>query len=156
ARGSLVPERPEGARAPCRQRRDRDRIAARAVPVDDGVAAGLRRRGRRLRPPDRRPPGERQDRRALRERRVRQRAPRRPRAGARQARGTDRRHAVVRATDPTVTGQVTQPKATGAGVFVIFALPTQAIQAFVAAARLGWRPVEYVTSVSIDPAVMQI
>jgi len=51
---------------------------------------------------------------------------------------------------------VTQLKATGAGVFVIFALPTQAIQAFVAAARLGWRPVEYVTSVSIDPAVMQI
>jgi len=59
-------------------------------------------------------------------------------------------------TDPTVTGQVTQLKATGAGVFVIFALPTQAIQAFVAAARLGWKPVEYVTSVSIDPAVMQI
>ena len=59
-------------------------------------------------------------------------------------------------TDPTVTGQVTSLESTGANVFVIFALPTQAIQAFVAAARLGWKPVEYVTSVSIDPAVMQI
>jgi branched-chain amino acid transport system substrate-binding protein len=59
-------------------------------------------------------------------------------------------------TDPTVTGQVTQLKATGANLFVIFALPTQAIQAFVAAARLGWKPTEYVTSVSIDPAVMLI
>ena len=39
---------------------------------------------------------------------------------------------------------------------MIFALPKQAIQAFVAAAKLGWKPAEYVTSVSIDPAVMQI
>src|SRR5207249_7455271 len=44
----------------------------------------------------------------------------------------------------------------GAATFVIFALPKQAIQAFVAAAQLGWKPFEYVTSVSIDPAVMQI
>jgi branched-chain amino acid transport system substrate-binding protein len=59
-------------------------------------------------------------------------------------------------TDPTVTGQVTELMSTGANVFVIFALPTQAIQAFVAAARLNWKPTEYVTSVSIDPAVMEI
>ena len=39
---------------------------------------------------------------------------------------------------------------------MIFALPKQAIQAFVVAAKLGWKPTEYVTSVSIDPAVMQI
>ncbi len=39
---------------------------------------------------------------------------------------------------------------------MIFALPKQAIQAFVVAAKLGWKPAEYVTSVSIDPAVMQI
>jgi hypothetical protein len=52
--------------------------------------------------------------------------------------------------------QVTTLKATGADTFVIFALPKQAIQAFVAAAKLGWKPFEYVTSVSIDPAVMQI
>lgn len=55
-----------------------------------------------------------------------------------------------------VISQVTTLKASGADTFVIFALPKQAIQAFVAAAKLGWSPFEYVTSVSIDPAVMQI
>ncbi|HJX47002.1 MAG TPA: ABC transporter substrate-binding protein [Gaiellaceae bacterium] len=58
--------------------------------------------------------------------------------------------------DPTVDSQVQQLKASGADTFVIFALPKQAIQAFVIAAKLGWKPTEYVTSVSIDPAVMQI
>jgi branched-chain amino acid transport system substrate-binding protein len=59
-------------------------------------------------------------------------------------------------TDVTVDSQVQQLKSAGADTFVIFALPTQAIQAFVSAAKLGWKPTEYVTSVSIDPAVMQI
>jgi branched-chain amino acid transport system substrate-binding protein len=59
-------------------------------------------------------------------------------------------------TDLTVTSQVAQLQTTSANVLVIFALPTQAIQAFVAAARLGWKPAEYVASVSIDPAVMTI
>jgi branched-chain amino acid transport system substrate-binding protein len=58
--------------------------------------------------------------------------------------------------DATVTAQVQKLKASGADTFVIFALPKQAIQAFVVAANLGWKPTEYVTSVSIDPAVMQI
>jgi len=58
--------------------------------------------------------------------------------------------------DPTVDSQLQQLKASGADTFVIFALPKQAIQAFVIAAKLGWKPTEYVTSVSIDPAVMQI
>jgi branched-chain amino acid transport system substrate-binding protein len=58
--------------------------------------------------------------------------------------------------DPNVDSQVQQLKASGADTFVIFALPKQAIQAFVIAAKLGWKPTEYVTSVSIDPAVMQI
>jgi ABC-type branched-subunit amino acid transport system substrate-binding protein len=58
--------------------------------------------------------------------------------------------------DPTVDSQVQKLKASGADTFVIFALPKQAIQAFVVAAKLGWKPTEYVTSVSIDPAVMQI
>ena len=58
--------------------------------------------------------------------------------------------------DTSVISQVTQLKASGADTFVIFALPKQAIQAFVAADKLGWKPAEYVTSVSIDPAVMQI
>ena len=59
-------------------------------------------------------------------------------------------------SDVTVASQVAQLKAAGADTFVIFALPAQAIQAFVSASRLGWNPTEYVTSVSIDPAVMQI
>jgi branched-chain amino acid transport system substrate-binding protein len=58
--------------------------------------------------------------------------------------------------DTTVDTQVQKLKASGADTFVIFALPKQAIQAFVVAAKLGWKPFEYVTSVSIDPAVMQI
>ena len=58
--------------------------------------------------------------------------------------------------DPTVDSQIQQLKASGADTFIIFALPKQAIQAFVIAAKLGWKPAEYVTSVSIDPAVMQI
>jgi branched-chain amino acid transport system substrate-binding protein len=56
----------------------------------------------------------------------------------------------------SVASQIASLKATGADTFVIFALPKQAIQAFIAAAKLGWKPAEYVTSVSIDPAVMQI
>jgi len=55
-----------------------------------------------------------------------------------------------------VTQQVISLKAAGADTFVIFALPKQAIQAFIAADKIGWKPFEYVTSVSIDPAVMQI
>jgi branched-chain amino acid transport system substrate-binding protein len=58
--------------------------------------------------------------------------------------------------DTNVVSQVTALKTSGADTFVIFALPQQAIEAFVAASRLGWKPVEYVTSVSIDPAVMHI
>jgi ABC-type branched-subunit amino acid transport system substrate-binding protein len=58
--------------------------------------------------------------------------------------------------DTDVASQVQALRAAGADTFVIFALPKQAIQAFVDAAKLGWKPAEYVTSVSIDPAVMQI
>ena len=58
--------------------------------------------------------------------------------------------------DTSVVPQVQSLKNAGADTFVIFALPKQAIQAFVAAYKLGWKPTEYVTSVSIDPAVMQI
>jgi branched-chain amino acid transport system substrate-binding protein len=58
--------------------------------------------------------------------------------------------------DSDVLPQVQQLRASGADTLVIFALPKQAIQAFVGAAKLGWKPFEYVTSVSIDPAVMQI
>jgi branched-chain amino acid transport system substrate-binding protein len=58
--------------------------------------------------------------------------------------------------DSDVLPQVQQLKSSGADTFVIFALPKQALQAFIGADKLGWKPYEYVTSVSIDPAVMQI
>jgi branched-chain amino acid transport system substrate-binding protein len=58
--------------------------------------------------------------------------------------------------DTSVVSQVAALKASGADTFVIFALPQQAAEAFVAASKLGWKPTEYVTSVSIDPAVMHI
>jgi ABC-type branched-subunit amino acid transport system substrate-binding protein len=58
--------------------------------------------------------------------------------------------------DTSVVSQVQSLKASGADTFVIFALPQQAAEAFVAASKLGWKPTEYVTSVSIDPVVMKI
>jgi branched-chain amino acid transport system substrate-binding protein len=58
--------------------------------------------------------------------------------------------------DTSVVSQVQSLKASGADTFVIFALPQQSAQAFVAASKLGWKPIEYVTSVSIDPVVMKI
>jgi branched-chain amino acid transport system substrate-binding protein len=58
--------------------------------------------------------------------------------------------------DTSVVSQVLSLKASGADTFVIFALPQQSAQAFVAASKLGWKPIEYVTSVSIDPVVMKI
>jgi branched-chain amino acid transport system substrate-binding protein len=58
--------------------------------------------------------------------------------------------------DTSVLPQVQQLRSSGADTFVIFALPAQAAQAFVDASKLGWKPFEYVTSVSIDPAVMKI
>jgi ABC-type branched-subunit amino acid transport system substrate-binding protein len=58
--------------------------------------------------------------------------------------------------DSDVLPQVQQLKSSGADTFVIFALPKEALQAFIGADKLGWKPYEYVTSVSIDPAVMQI
>jgi branched-chain amino acid transport system substrate-binding protein len=39
---------------------------------------------------------------------------------------------------------------------MLFALPKQTIQAFVGIDKLGWHPQVYITSVSIDPAVMAI
>jgi branched-chain amino acid transport system substrate-binding protein len=51
--------------------------------------------------------------------------------------------------DASIDSQVQQLKASGADTFVIFAVPKQTIQAFVIAAKLGWKPTEYVPSVSI-------
>jgi branched-chain amino acid transport system substrate-binding protein len=59
-------------------------------------------------------------------------------------------------TDVDLSSQIQSLRASGADTLVLFALPKQSVQAFVAVARLGWKPAEYVSGVSIDPAVMQI
>ena len=59
-------------------------------------------------------------------------------------------------TDPDVQTQIGRLKASGAKTFMIFALPKQALQSFVFSHKLGWHPHVFISSVSIDPAVMQI
>ena len=59
-------------------------------------------------------------------------------------------------TDTVLSAQIGQLRRSGANVLMLFALPKQTIAGFVAANRLGWRPPTYVTSVSVDPAVMKI
>jgi ABC-type branched-subunit amino acid transport system substrate-binding protein len=59
-------------------------------------------------------------------------------------------------TDPDVNSQVAALRASKADTLMLFALPKQVVQSFVAADKLGWRPQVYVTSVSIDPFLMNI
>jgi hypothetical protein len=51
---------------------------------------------------------------------------------------------------------MTRLKASRADTVMIFALPTQTIQAFLAIHKLAWRPRIFVNSVSIDPFVMEV
>jgi branched-chain amino acid transport system substrate-binding protein len=57
-------------------------------------------------------------------------------------------------TDTDVAAQIASLKATHANTLVLFALPKQVTQAFVAANKLGWRPRYFVSAASIDPSVM--
>jgi branched-chain amino acid transport system substrate-binding protein len=59
-------------------------------------------------------------------------------------------------SDPDVNAQIARLKASRADTVMIFALPTQTIQAFLAIHKLGWRPRIFVNSVSIDPFVMDV
>ena len=59
-------------------------------------------------------------------------------------------------TDTDVTSQITQLKASRADTLVLFTLPKQTIQGFLTANKLGWHPHVVVTSVSIDPFVMDV
>jgi branched-chain amino acid transport system substrate-binding protein len=59
-------------------------------------------------------------------------------------------------TDPDVSSQLAKLRATNASVLILFSLPKQTIQSFIGIDKLGWHPLCFVTSVSIDPAVMQI
>ena len=59
-------------------------------------------------------------------------------------------------TDSDVASQVSRLKGAGADTFMIFATPLFAIKAYIDMHKLGWRPQVYVSSVSIEPTVMQI
>jgi branched-chain amino acid transport system substrate-binding protein len=59
-------------------------------------------------------------------------------------------------TDADLNSQIARLKAARANVFMVFALPRQTIQAFLAAKKLNWRPQFFVNSVSIDPFVVEV
>jgi branched-chain amino acid transport system substrate-binding protein len=59
-------------------------------------------------------------------------------------------------TNPDLNSQMSRLKASRADTILIFALPTQTIQAFLAIHKLNWRPRIFVNSVSIDPFVMEV
>jgi branched-chain amino acid transport system substrate-binding protein len=59
-------------------------------------------------------------------------------------------------TGSDVSGQVAELKASGADTLMLFATPKFAIQAVVAAHKLGWKPQLYIASISIDPGIMAI
>jgi branched-chain amino acid transport system substrate-binding protein len=59
-------------------------------------------------------------------------------------------------TDSDQNAQLARLKASGANTLMLFALPKQTIQAFIAADRLGWRPQVFVNAVSVDPFVMNV
>ena len=59
-------------------------------------------------------------------------------------------------TDTDVNSQIAKLRASHADTFMLFALPTYAIQSFVYAYKLGWFPRFFVSSVSIEPTIMSI
>ena len=106
-------------------------------------------------PRDERQEGE--DRGALPERRLRQGRPRRLPPGL----GAKARTLIVQTVgyDPTasdVQSQVAQLKASGANTFCIFAFGKFAIQSFVYANKLGWKPQIYVNDVASASSIMQL
>ena len=59
-------------------------------------------------------------------------------------------------TDSGVQSQVAHLRASHADTFMLFALPTFAISAFVNAYKLGWHPRFFVSAVSIEPSIMAV
>jgi branched-chain amino acid transport system substrate-binding protein len=60
------------------------------------------------------------------------------------------------ATQTDVSTQVVKLKASGANVFVIFALPNQTITALVVATKIGWKPTTFINNVSSSPLFMYL
>jgi branched-chain amino acid transport system substrate-binding protein len=59
-------------------------------------------------------------------------------------------------TEADVSSQIAALRASKANTLMMFALPKQTIQSFIAADKLGWRPKAFVAAVSIDPFVMEV
>jgi branched-chain amino acid transport system substrate-binding protein len=59
-------------------------------------------------------------------------------------------------TDTDIRSQIAKLRASKADTFMLFALPTYAIQGFVDAYKLGWFPRFFVSAVSIEPTIMSI
>jgi branched-chain amino acid transport system substrate-binding protein len=59
-------------------------------------------------------------------------------------------------TDTDVNSQIAKLRRSKADTFMLFALPYQAIQAFVYAYKLKWRPQFFVSAVSIEPSIMAV
>ena len=59
-------------------------------------------------------------------------------------------------TEADVSSQIAALRASKANTLMLFALPKQTIQSFIAADKLGWRPKVTVAAVSIDPFVMEV
>lgn len=57
-------------------------------------------------------------------------------------------------SDPTVSSQVAAIKNSGADTFFIFATPKFSVQAMVAVAQLGWKPLVFLNNVSNSQSVM--
>ncbi|HKG43926.1 MAG TPA: ABC transporter substrate-binding protein [Gaiellaceae bacterium] len=64
--------------------------------------------------------------------------------------------ATYEVTDNDVNSQIAKLRRSKADTFMLFALPLQAIQSFVYADKLNWRPQIFVSAVSIEPHVMGI
>lgn len=58
------------------------------------------------------------------------------------------------ATDPTVDSQIIQLKDSGANVFMNFAGPKAAVQAIRKSVDIDWKPVQYITNVSVSVAAV--
>jgi ABC-type branched-subunit amino acid transport system substrate-binding protein len=82
-------------------------------------------------------------------------------AGFRRGLGAQARRTIVQTVgyDPTtsdVQSQVAQVKASGANTFCVFAFGKFAIQAFVYANKLGWKPQIYVNDVASASSIMKL
>lgn len=59
-------------------------------------------------------------------------------------------------SDSDISSHVAKLKSSGADTFMVFATPKFAIQSFVFADKLGWRPQFFISAISIEPSIMAI